>query len=191
MASILNVDKIRRQAGSTDAIVIDSGDRVTTPTRPAFSVYGDTDGSSVDVTGTPADVNIFNVTDFNIGGCIALSSGVATFTAPIAGLYQFNSTVLIQSPTTASYTSSYLYVYEGGSTARYSSGLAESAYKNFLYRAITDHGHNDSDVDYFELSNSAVIQLSASDTVKVKYEVGNDTTTQLRRGCRFNGFLVG
>ena len=36
MASILNVDKIRRAAGSTDALVIDSGDRVTTPTRPAF-----------------------------------------------------------------------------------------------------------------------------------------------------------
>ena len=38
MASILNVDKIRRQAGGTDAIVIDSGDRITTPTRPTFTL---------------------------------------------------------------------------------------------------------------------------------------------------------
>ena len=38
MASILNVDKIRRAAGSTDALVIDSSDRITTPTRPAFYV---------------------------------------------------------------------------------------------------------------------------------------------------------
>ena len=190
MASELGVQTIQHTNG-TDAMTIDSSGRILTPARPAFSVYGDTDGSSVDVTSGPADVNIFNVTDFNIGSCISLSSGVATFTAPIAGLYQFNSTVLIQSVTTATYASTYIYVYEGGSTARYSSGLQEGAYKNFLYRTLVDHGHNDSDVDYFELSNSAVIQLSASDTVKVKYEVGNDTTTKLRRGCRFNGFLVG
>ena len=39
MASILNVDKIRRAAGSTDALVIDSGDRLQLPLDQRFHVY--------------------------------------------------------------------------------------------------------------------------------------------------------
>ena len=61
MASILNVDKIRRAAGSTDALVIDSGDRITTPTRPAFHARHTT-GSTVGITGTI----VFDTEDFDI-----------------------------------------------------------------------------------------------------------------------------
>ena len=82
MASILNVDKIRRAAGSTDALVIDSGDRITTPTRPAFHARHTT-GSTVGVTGTI----VFDTEDFDIGSNYNTSNG--RFTAPVDGIYYF------------------------------------------------------------------------------------------------------
>ena len=182
MASELGVQTIQHTNG-TDAMTIDSTGRILTPARPAFSVYSNALGSSVDVTGDVFDVNTFDTVEFNIGNCVALSSGVATFTAPITGIYQFNWTVILQSTSAANYVSTYLYIYESGSSQRYSG-------KDFNYRNINDYGNN-SNTDYYTHANAGLAQLSASDTVKVLYEVSNDTTTQLRKGCRFSGFLVG
>ena len=92
MASILNVDKIRRAAGSTDALVIDSGDRITTPTRPAFRARNDA-SSATSVTG----IIVFNVEDFDIGGNYDTSNG--RFTAPVAGIYYFCFDALVTNAT--------------------------------------------------------------------------------------------
>lgn len=183
MSSRILVDEIYGKTANTSALTIDSSGRISTPARPAFSVYSNALGSSVNVTGDVFDVNTFDTVEFNIGNCVALSSGVATFTAPVTGIYQFNWTVILQSTSAANYVSTYLYIYESGSSQRYSG-------KDFNYRNINDYGNN-SNTDYYTHANAGLAQLSASDTVKVLYEVSNDTTTQLRKGCRFSGFLVG
>ena len=58
--------------------------------------------------------------------------------------------------------------YEGGSTLRYSS-------EDHRYRNLQDNGHSSSDTDYYSLPNSAVVQLSITDTAKIK-KTYNDTT---------------
>tara|TARA_B100001248_G_scaffold221706_1_gene177959 strand:+ start:555 stop:1091 length:537 start_codon:yes stop_codon:yes gene_type:complete len=86
MASILNVDKIRRAAGSTDALVIDSGDRVTTPTRPAFSVVQYESTTSAAQTG---HYN-FNTVIANVGSHYSTSNN--RFEVPVTGFYNFSFT---------------------------------------------------------------------------------------------------
>ena len=78
MASILGIDTIQHQSGTT-AMTIDSTGRVLTPSRPAFSVFNT---SSVTISGLTALV--FDTATFNIGYHFELSTG--KFTAPITGI---------------------------------------------------------------------------------------------------------
>ena len=184
MASILNVNKIRAAGSTTDGLTVDSSGRVLQPAKPAFSVYSSSDLANANYTSAPSDAPCFGTIDFNIGGCLAISSGIATFTAPVDGLYQFNWCIVLNNTTTVGHASSYLYIYEGGSTLRYSS-------EDHRYRNLQDNGHSSSDTDYYSLPNSAVVQLSATDTAKIMLKTYNDTTVGIRSGTRFSGYLVG
>ena len=82
MTSIIKVDQIQNAAG-VGGLTIDSNGVVATPARPAFSVYRDSSTLEA-LTGTI----VFNGTRSNVGGHYSTSTG--KFTAPIAGLYQFN-----------------------------------------------------------------------------------------------------
>ena len=177
------VNNIHNKAG-TQAMGIDASGRITTPARPAFSVYCDTSQTAANYTSGVSDAACFDQTDFNIGNCVSISSKIATFTAPVDGLYQFNWCVVLQNTTSVGHASSYLYIYEGGTTLRYND--EDNAYRN-----LSDYGHSSSDTDYYSLPNSAVVQLSASDTAKVMLKTQNDTSVAIREGTRFNGYLIG
>lgn len=86
MASILNVDKIRRAAGTVDAIVVDSGDRVSLPKNPAFyaHTYSGTDGTRTNGTASTKALT-FSTVSTNDGSC--WDNSVGEFTCPIAGRY--------------------------------------------------------------------------------------------------------
>lgn len=183
-ADTFRMNTIKSQDSDVTAALIDGSGRVTTPARPAFSVYCDNSQTAADYTSAPTDAACFDQTDFNIGNCVAISNKIATFTAPVNGLYQFNWCVNLQSTTTAAHCSSYLYIYEGGTTLRYSD--EDNAYRN-----LSDYGQSSSDTDYYSLPNSAIVQLSATDTVKVMLKTSNDTSVSIREGTRFNGYLVG
>ena len=184
MSSRILVDEIYGKTANTSALTIDSSGRILQPAKPAFSVYSSQDLADANYTSAVSDAPCFSTTDFNIGSCVAISSGIATFTAPVDGLYQFNWCLVLNNTTTVGHASSYLYIYEGGSTLRYSS-------EDHRYRNLQDAGHNDSDTNYYSLPNSALVQLSATDTAKVMIKIYNDSSVGIRSGSRFSGYLVG
>lgn len=173
MTSIIKVDNIQ-SSGGTAALSIDSSGRINTAANPKFSVHLATAGSSADYT-TVADVPLDTI-DFNIGSCVAISSSVATFTAPITGYYQLNLLVGFGNTENANHVN--IYLQKDG---------AFSTDSNLDYRNIEDPQGG----SFITLSTSALIYLTANQTVKPKVFVNGDTTVQIRAGSRFNGFLVG
>jgi len=149
---------------------------VVTAANPKFSVYQSVAISNADYTSTATSNVPFDTEEFDVGNCVAISSGVATFTAPVTGYYQFNLMVKMDSTATASTVSSYLDV--NGALVNNGSDLS--------YRNIEDVEGG----GYITLTTSALIYVQATQTVKPKLHVGTDTTVGLRVGQRFSGFLV-
>lgn len=93
MASILNVDKIRANGSTTDALTIDSSGRVSHPQKPAFSVYKTSNQS---ITAHTTTTVTWDTETLDWGGGFDLANN--KFVAPLDGVYQFN--VKVQSNTT-------------------------------------------------------------------------------------------
>ena len=177
MTSILKVTEIQDPTNSNKALEIDSSGRVLTPARPAFSVYLGTTTSGIDATAVETDVP-FDTIDFNIGSCVAISSDVATFTAPIDGIYHFNSMVQIQGAESAGWVDSQWHI----------DGAKIGSQSDYSYRVLNEP---DSAMTYTPLMQSQAVQLNANQTLNVKFRINTDTSVVIRRGTRFSGFLVG
>ena len=143
MASILNVDKIRANGSTTDGLTIDSSGRVSTPARPAF--FAGCTGASNQTSGT---INYDSET-FDIGGNYDPST--KQFTAPVDGIYQFSFTYYAVNTSSARAA-----LYKNGTTLIMRGGRA--AYDT------TVAGTSE---------NTMICQLSANDTVEVKFDDGN------------------
>ena len=91
MASILNVDKIRATGSTTDAVTVDSGDRVSLPKNPAFyaHTYSGTDGTRTNGTANTAALTYSTVIT-NDGSHWNNTTG--EFTCPVAGRYFVSGT---------------------------------------------------------------------------------------------------
>ncbi len=170
MASIIGVETLQHTNGTT-AATIDSSGRILQPANPKFSLYLAT-GVTADYT-SGGDVP-FDTTDFNVGSCVAISSSVATFTAPITGYYQFNLMVSFGNIDAASYYSTYLV--KGGESPG-----------NATYRFIDSPGGG----VYQTGPTAQLIYLTANQTVNPKIAINGDSSVQVRAGTRFNGFLIG
>ena len=171
MTSILKVSEIQDPTNGNSALTVDSGGRILTPANPKFSLYLAT-GVTADYTSN-SDVP-FDTIDFNIGSCVAISSSVATFTAPIAGYYQFNLMVSFGNIDAASYYSTYL--------VKNAEGPA-----NVTYRFIDSPAGG----VYQTGPTAQLIYLTANQPVNPKIAINGDSSVQVRAGTRFNGFLVG
>lgn len=172
MTSILKVSEIQDPTNGNTALTVDTSGRILTPANPKFSVYLATSSSNTDFT---SGGNVpFDTIDFNVGSCVAISSNVATFTAPITGYYQFNLMVSFGNIGAASYYSTYL-VKNGESAG------------NVTYRLIESPATG----IYQTGSTSALLYLTANQTVNPTIAINGDSSVQVRLGTRFNGFLVG
>ena len=161
--SNLLVQNIKHTNGTT-AQTIDSSGRVLTPARPMFYATGPTDTS---VSGVASDNDIvFPNTDFNVGGHYSTSTG--KFIAPIAGFYQFHTSIMGDNSAARMMIRIHL---NGSSHAQGSSSSASNHYQ-------------DSKV-------SVLMQLSQNDEINV-HNAGSKTTYNIRKyEAYFWGMLVG
>jgi hypothetical protein len=173
MASELHVDAIKH-SGGTSAMTIDSTGRVVTPARPFFHVYVDNSGNNV-TSGSGNDLVQFDGVTTNIGSHFnATSSGNGySFTAPVAGIYQFNWNLSI-------------YGISSGNWIR------QRVYKNGSSLQI--HGYMDSQTTDDQNLNSAFsLLLSANDYIQF-YANSQVSTFYYSAGTTWNtctGYLVG
>ena len=174
-SSAVNTSTIKEVTGSTTALTIDSSGRVLAPVNPKFSVYLSTQSSSIDYA-TAAGAVPFDTIEFNVGSCVAVSGvGVATFTAPITGYYQFNLQVAFFEGDSANHINTYL-----------QKDGAFSTNSDLDYRNIEDPQGG----TYHTNTTGALIYLTATQTINPMITVNGDTSVKVRDGTRFSGFLV-
>ena len=179
--STLKVGTIQDHTNSNNALLIDSSGRVTAPANPKFSAslgtsIGVADYTATSGIGTDAYVVPLDTEDFDIGNCVSISSNVTTFTSPITGYYQFNLSCLFQNATNAGHISIYFDV----------NGVLDNSDSDDDYRVI----ENPASANYLTLTNSALIYVSSGQTVQPHMYVSGDTSVGIRKGTRFQGFLV-
>jgi len=143
----------------TERMSIDSAGRVTMPYQPAFLATCNTGNVSA-----TNDI-VFNSVITNIGGHYNSSTGV--FTAPVAGMYQFNHVGLSMN------TGSSLTI----------------AFK--INATITQWMYSNGATDYRNACFSTAVYLSANDTVKLTVTTGTLYALGDGGNPRFSGFLIG
>ena len=165
------VDSIAFSTSVTEAMRIDASCRVTIASIPSFLAYF---GTSSDATISSGSDYVFDDTKYNVGSHYNTSNG--RFTAPVAGLYEFNFS--------AYYTNS------GGSTARMQTAwkINGSEYSGtdaigLLLRDPNSCG------GVITGEQTVVFDLSANDYVTVFARSG---INRVYRGhCNFSGRLIG
>ena len=96
MASILNVDKIRANGSTTDALIVNSSGQVSLPKTPYALVNLSTDATITPMTDVP-----FNNVLSSQG--ISWNTSTYQFTVPVSGLYNFSGAVRLNADRTFVY----------------------------------------------------------------------------------------
>lgn len=171
MTSILGTQSIQHPNGTT-AATIDASGRILTPARPAFRVekrasnQSLSDSTSVKIT--------FEHEVFDIGGNFASDK----FTAPIAGIYHFNTCLrCVANSSTMEFAA--IYLYKNG-----------SHFTDIVQIQTTANNMANSHV-----SGGVTIQLAAADYIEIYGNISGTSPVihAHASGQRtwFSGFLVG
>jgi hypothetical protein len=166
----IKTDTIKDQTGTT-AMTIDSTGRVTTPARPAFFAHG-TSYSWVESQNAGTVVTLAG-TKFNIGNHFNTSN--YRFTAPVAGVYQFNATGYVQQANNA------------GALAIALNGTIVH-HTNSGYPLVHFYSQNSASYDN-AAGFGTCLQLSVDDYVTLVVAYNN--TDFFPGMCHLSGFLVG
>lgn len=150
----------------TDQLVVDSSGRVIMAGQPSFYATRSSSSSTLGA-GTYYDV-IFDVAHHNIGSNYNTSTGV--FTAPVAGLYQFNMIVRFDNV---------------GGTYHLIRPYINGVSVNGIYSIQQESG------SYDTAAISFAYLLSANDTVKTVIREHSDTSWIYSSQSSFSGYLVG
>jgi|11_taG_2_1085331.scaffolds.fasta_scaffold00868_21 hypothetical protein len=137
MASILNVDQIGHSTTGTTALTVDSSGnlsvsgKLSTPTRPIFSVRGRTNSTSL----TAADANFdyistWTTTDVNVGGLLN-AGGYAQVPTGFGGIYQITWVTNSQTAGSLNFKSAFMYHYDGSTYTHLMRHFAADDYSNY------------------------------------------------------------
>ncbi len=159
--------------------VTDTTGRMTLPAQPRFFALNDLSEASNNITGdgTLATV-VFQTVVTNVGSYYDNTTGI--FTAPVTGFYTFNSMIIASSMAAAAARNVQLY---------FSVNNAVSNLRYGYYGTTSPANSN----DILGLSFSDNLQLTANDTVRVKFAVvgGSKDVSLLGAAVRFSGALLG
>ena len=171
MASILKVNTIQDATNSNTALSIDSSGRVLQPTTPVFWAYSNTNNVS-----TANTAIVFNLTDLNNGNHYSTSTG--RFTAPVAGIYEFNVQALFRKNQVAS---------GNGEITLYKNG------SNVSGRGLAYGGHGDADYTHQNVNFVYRVSLAINDYVQpYTYTMSSGTDFYLdQKLAHFSGRLIG
>ena len=156
------------QGEGISGVSISANNEMTMSSQPAFMAYASTQnniavGSNVNV--VFANERFDQNADFD---------GTSTFTAPITGKYQLNISLYLN---TLDQASAYYYL--------------ELQTSNDLYYNIFDSSKFSSDMAYWVLTLSHLVDMDASDTAVARVNQANgDSQTDINANSFFSGYLV-
>ena len=162
-------DSMRFETNDVEAMRIRSDGSVTKPLQPAFLAKVNTDQTNI---ATNSDVTvIFNVERFDQNA--DFDTGTYTFTAPVTGRYQLQTSLRLENVDTA-----------GG---YFQLKLVTS---NTTYATIISPLFS-ADASYWNMSHAVIADMDASDTAIVKIKQLQGTAqTDIDIESYFSGFLV-
>lgn len=156
-------NRVTLNTNNNQRLLIDSSGRVTKTFQPAFQAYRDAGHVTYN------NVIVFNGVRFNIGSHYSNSTG--RFTAPVAGMYQFNTHTMLVNPTGGDHQISFRVNGGNYSTQNPGNGTFNVAF-----------------------GLSEVIQLAAGDYVDVYYYDSASNSIYGSGGANwtgFSGYLLG
>ena len=149
------------------AMTIDAAGAVTKPLQPAFEVKPASAQNNIAVASNV--VVVFGTELMDIGGNFASN----TFTAPVAGVYQFNIVIATENL---------------DSVSNYYETRLRTTNELIDMTMDPDFGQ---DAAYWTFTSSITVPLDASDTADVLFvQAGGTQQTDIRVTSRFSGYLV-
>jgi len=173
MTSIIRVDEIQSKNG-TSALTIDSSGRILQPAKPAFKMELVNEILSTNF--SSATVFVPDTIRINVGGGAAITGSQGQYTVPITGIYMLMYQINLNGVTSATYVDAHFLV----------NGSVINGHEDTSGRYLEDpQGGN-----FIQAQNSALFPLTANDVVTVRFQVVGDTSSTLRDGSVFQGYLV-
>lgn len=167
MTSILKVSEIQDPTNSNTALTIDSSGRILTPARPAFLACSSSGTHTTNV-GAVLDYNSVKINQGN-----HYNSSTYTFTAPVAGLYNF-----------------YFQVYAHGATT--SKSIAYQKNGSDYIIEDTALGHQGTvNIGDNTISSNILIELAVNDAIRIAVRTGASNLSWYGKHSWFQGYLIG
>ena len=158
--------------GTTSHMVIDATGAITKPLQPAFLAQPASAQLNIPINAV-TDV-VFGTERFDQNADFASN----TFTAPVTGRYQLNTTIYVQNMDAAN---------------NYFDVILSTSNRNYFHTIDPEsYEANNEDAPYYTMCIAVLADMDANDTAKVQIGIPNNGTAQcdVQTGSTFSGYLA-